>query len=117
LLAIKACFTIVFMALDRSTLDSETPRTLDGRRYPEHLRPYEAYDAEFLRRLAQIGEASANEIALSIDSPRLRSLVSRWLASAEWRGLIERHDDGVAGRRTYAVTERGRRRLDDLASA
>lgn len=105
------------MALDQATLDSTTPRTRDGRRYPEHLRPYEAYDKDFLRRLQQIGEVSENELALSIAPPRLRSMTSRWLASAEWRGLVKRHDRGHAGRhRTYAMTDRGLRRLDDLQS-
>jgi hypothetical protein len=106
-----------FMALDQATLDTTTPRTRDGRSYPEHLRPYEAYDEEFLRRFVEIGEASANEFAHSVAPARLRTLVSRWLASAEWRGLVERRDEPKARRRSYVVTERGRRRLDDLQSA
>jgi DNA-binding MarR family transcriptional regulator len=90
---------------------------LDGRSYPEHLRPYETYDEELLSRFLEIGEASANELALSVDPARLRSLVSRWLASAEWRGLVERQDHDRGRRRTYAVTDRGRRRLADLQNA
>ncbi len=105
------------MALDQATLDTTTPRTRDGRSYPEHLRPYEEYDEEFLSRFVEIGEASPNELALAVAPTRLRSLVSRWLASAEWRGLVERRDQPKARRRTYVVTERGRRRLHDLQSA
>jgi hypothetical protein len=100
------------MALDQSTLDSPTPRTLDGRRYPDHLRPYERHDREFLGRLGQLREASANELMQRTENRRLRPLVSRWMASAEWRGLIERRDRG--GRRVYALTPRGRRRLEHL---
>jgi hypothetical protein len=102
------------VALDQATLDTSTPRTRDGRTYPDHLRPYEAYDGELLGRLDQVGPASPAEFALSVDPPRLRSLVSRWLASAEWRGLIERHDEPRVRRRTYALTERGRHRLHEL---
>jgi hypothetical protein len=105
------------MALDQATLDTSTPRTRDGRSYPDHLRPYEAYDAELLEALDHAGEVSPNEFALTVGPPRLRSLVSRWLASAEWRGLIERHDEPQGGRRTYALSERGRGRLRQLQDA
>jgi hypothetical protein len=103
------------MALNPSTLDSDTPRTKDGRRYPDHLRPYERYDAEFLPLVGRLEPASANQLSQEIRRPKLRSVLSRWMASAEWRGLIERRDDErMVSRRTYVLGERGRRTLRKL---
>lgn len=100
------------MALDQSTLDSETPRTRDGRRYPDHLRPYETYDRQFLPLMAELDQPSPSLLSHAIADPRLRSVLSRWMASAGWRGLIERRDgESMAGGQTYALTDRGRARL------
>jgi hypothetical protein len=100
------------MALDQSTLDSDTPRTRDGRSYPDHLRPYERYDDEFLPIVGRLEPASASELSREIKKPKLRSVLSRWMASAEWRGLIKRRDgESMASRRTYVLDERGRLRL------
>jgi hypothetical protein len=102
------------MALDQSTLDTSTPRTRDGRSYPDHLRPYEAYDLQLLPLMAELQQPSPSELLHAIADPKLRSVLSRWMASAEWRGLIERRDDqGMAGRRTYVLSERGSARLRD----
>ena len=99
------------MALDQSTLDSETPRTQDGRSYPEHLRAYERYDRQFLPLLAELGESSPSELSHAISAAKLRSVLSRWMASAAWRGLIERRDgEDIARRRTYVLSDRGRTR-------
>jgi hypothetical protein len=100
------------MALDRSTLDSPTPRTHDGRSYPDHLRPYEAYDDQFLPLIGELEGVSASAISQAVADRRLRSVLSRWMASAEWRGLIERRDpEGMAGPRNYVLGDRGRARL------
>jgi hypothetical protein len=102
------------MALDRSTLDSPTPRTHDGRSYPDHLRPYEAYDEQLLPLIGELEGASPSEISQAITDRRLRSVLSRWMASAEWRGLIERRDpEGMAGRRIYVLGKHGRARLTE----
>lgn len=101
------------MALDQSTLDSETPRTRDGRSYPDHLRAYEAYDRQFLPLLAELGESSPSALSHAISAPKLRSVLSRWMASAEWRGLIERRDGDMASRRTYVLSDRGRTRAGE----
>jgi hypothetical protein len=103
------------MPLDPSTLDSSSPRTLDGREYPEHLKPYEPFDAQLLAMLDTLDRPTLNDLAVSVEDPRLRSVASRWLASAEWRGLVA-HDEGDEShsRRTYGLTERGLARLSNL---
>jgi hypothetical protein len=104
------------MAIDPATLDSTTPRTTDGREYPEYLRVYEQYDRELLSLIGGLPDPTANEFALAVPDPKLRSVVSRWLASAEWRGLVERHDgDTMVSRRTYWLTDRGRARQHELS--
>jgi hypothetical protein len=96
------------MPLDPSTLDSPNPRTLDGREYPTHLRPYEQLDPEVLPLFG--GSARTfDEVSLAIADPRIRAALPRWIASATWRGLIER-TAGNAGRRGYVLTPRGRAR-------
>lgn len=95
------------MPLDLSTLDSDRPRTLDGREYPDHLKPYEAYDPELLPIAARIGEFTFDDLAARVPDPKMRAMIPRWLASAEWRGLIERHDRDMASVRLNAITDRG----------
>jgi hypothetical protein len=66
------------------------------------------------RLSAELQQASPSELSHAIADPKLRSVLSRWMASAEWRGLIERRDEeGMAGRRTYVLGERGRTRLSE----
>jgi hypothetical protein len=96
------------MPIDPSTLDGGTPRTLDGREYPAHLRPYEAYD-ERLLPLFEDGELTFDGLVGAVADPRLQASVPRWLASAEWRGLVERHGPDGRRPRTYELTDRGRR--------
>lgn len=95
------------MPLDPATLDSDTPRTYDGRSYPDHLRAYESLDAELLPIAAQLHEFTFDDLAARVENPRTVSAIPRWLASATWRGLIERTDRGMASIRTNVVTERG----------
>lgn len=104
------------MPLDPKTLDSPRPRTFDGREYPEHLRPFEPYDEQLLKQLESLDRATLNELAVSVGDPRLRSVASRWLASAEWRGLVARSsDEKMDSGRTYALTERGQDLLEKLS--
>ena len=102
------------MPLDLATLDSDTPRTVDGRSYPDHLRAYEFLDSELLPLAADLGEFTYDDLALRVESGRVRSVLPRWLASAEWRGLIERRDRDMASVRLNAITSRGRTRLQRI---
>ena len=99
------------MAIDPASLDTGTPRTLDGRDYPEYLRPYEHLDSELLPILDRFGPATFDGFVTHITDPRTRAAAPRWLASAEWRGLVERQDEGMRGPRQLGVTARGRGRL------
>ena len=93
--------------IDQASLDSGTPTTTDGRRYPAHLRAYEQFDAALLPLVAAIGGGRLDDIASAAPSARLRASVPRWLASAEWRGLVERVDVVTGGPRRFRLTERG----------
>lgn len=78
----------------------------DDYEYPDHLRKYEALDGAMLewasaRDTFTQDEASAHANSIS----RQVAPGPRWLASAEARGLIQRHDDGMAGGRWYSVVE------------
>lgn len=100
--------------LDPKTLGTATPRTLDGRSYPEHLRAYHAYDAQFLPLVARLAPTTFDEISMQIDDGRLRAALPRWLASAEWRGLVERRDASVRSPRTYGLGPKGPQSLSDV---
>lgn len=98
------------MPIDPHTLDSGTPRTLDGREYPDHLRPYETYD-EILLPLFGDGELTFDDLVGTLSDARAQASVPRWLASAEWRGLVYRHEPNGRRPQTYELTGRGRRQL------
>lgn len=103
------------MPLDPQTLGTERPRTTDGREYPEYLRPFEDFDPELLALLAEREGETLDEFAVSIGDLRLRSVASRWLSSAEWRGLVARREPDNGHRRpTWVLTPRGRDRLAEL---
>jgi hypothetical protein len=100
------------MPLDQKSLQQGSPRALDGRTYPSYLRAFERYDAELLARVAELGEPTLNQIAQATHSAKVRSAVSPWLSSAEWRGLLERVvADDLAGKRRYRLSDRGREAL------
>jgi hypothetical protein len=99
--------------LDPETLDSETPMTKDGRSYPEHLRPFKVFDDRFLPLLSEAERATFDDLSKRIANPKDRALLGRWLASAEWRGLIERRLPDDPG--TYVLAARGASRLADAA--
>lgn len=97
--------------LDQKSLDTGTPRTVDGRTYPDHLRPYEAYDGHFLHLLSELQPATFDELSIEVEDPKARAVLSRWLASAEWRGLIERRSPTRTAPRTYILSGRGSARI------
>lgn len=100
-----------YMPIDPASLATDTPRTLDGRDYPEYLRAYHSLDSTLLPLLEDIGPATFDGLMTRITDPRTRAAAPRWLASAEWRGLVERQDEDRRGPRRLAVTELGRSRL------
>ena len=99
------------MPIDPASLDTDTPYTLDGRKYPEYLRAYHGLDSTLLPLLDDIGPVTFDRLMARIEDPRTRAAAPRWLASAEWRGLVERQDAGMRGPRRLAVTDLGRSRL------
>lgn len=101
--------------LDPSTFGTQSPRTLDGRSYPEHLRAYEGLDDALLPVVAQLEPATFDDLSIAIDEPRLRASLPRWLASAEWRGLIQRLDASMRGPRTYGLGPEGPAQLHRAA--
>ena len=96
------------MPLDPATLDTGTPRTLDGRQYPEHLKAYEQFDSVLLPIAARLGEFNFDALAGQVPDAKVRSVLPRWLASAGWRDLIERRDNDMTAQRTHVITDRGR---------
>jgi hypothetical protein len=102
---------MIVMPVDPSTLDSSTPRTLDGRPYPDHLRAYEQRDLQLLPLLGDGEPHTFDGLSLQIVDPRARSALPRWIASATWRGLVTRMRDSNDGPTAYVITDRGRSRL------
>jgi hypothetical protein len=95
--------------VDPRTFGWKRPRTLDGRRYPLHLREYEQYDAVILAVLAELEPATFDDITARLEDPKACSALPGWLTSARWRGLIE--VDRSTPRRipwTYELGPRGR---------
>jgi hypothetical protein len=108
-LAIPSCASAIIelMPVDPTTLDSATPRTTDGRTYPEHLRAYETLDAQLLRLLHPDDPHTFDELSQNVDDAKVRAVLPWWIASARWRGLINRLP-GSAGRPlAYVLTRRG----------
>jgi hypothetical protein len=90
--------------------------TEDGRTYPRYLKAFERFDAELLAKVRELEEPTLNRLALEVPTAQLRSAVSPWIASAEWRGLIERVDAAeLVGKRRYRLTERGAEKLTELS--
>jgi hypothetical protein len=108
-------YTSTMSPLDPSTFGSDTPRTLDGRAYPDHLRVYETYDDSLLPVVAQLAPATFDALSIVIADPRMRAALPRWLASAEWRGLVQRFDPSMRSPRTYGLGPEGRSHLPHAA--
>ena len=104
------------MPIDTKTLGTPELKTLDGRTYPSYLRAFENYDKEMLSLVRELDEPTLNQLAIGAPSPKLRSAISPWIASAEWRRLIDRVDsDDLAGKRRYRLSEDGEKQLDALS--
>lgn len=104
------------MPIDTNTLGTQSLMTEDGRTYPRYLKAFERYDSELLAKVRELDEPTLNRLALEADTPQLRSAVSPWVASAEWRRLIERVDAAeLVGKRRYRLTERGEEKLAEPA--
>lgn len=104
------------MPIDTSTLGTKQLKTTDGRTYPAYLRAFHRYDKEMLSSIQALGEPTLNQLAVAASSPKLRSAVSPWIASAEWRLLIERVDsEEPIGTRHYRLSETGANRLGELS--
>jgi hypothetical protein len=100
------CHTDGEMPLDQKTLTWKRPKALDGRSYPTYLRSYEVFDQTVLPVLAQHQPATFDDLSVHIDDPKARAALPRWLASAEWRSLVERHGPSKRGPRTYMLGQR-----------
>lgn len=103
------------MPLDPSSFDSGTPRTLDGREYPEHLRRFHIYDRELLTLAARLGIFGQDQFVVASGDPAQRFEAIQWLESALWRGLIAERDATLRDPETFAITERGRAQLAEAA--
>lgn len=100
------------MPIDTKTLGTKTPMTLDGRSYPRYLQAFESYDEQLLPQVSKLEQPTLNKLAVEAGDAKLRSVVSPWLASAEWRGLVDRVEaEEMAGKRRYKLTELGQKRL------
>lgn len=92
--------------LDQSTLGWKRPKALDGRRYPRHLEQYERFDRVMLPLVAELQPATFDDLSVRLDDPKAQAGLSRWLTSAEWRGLVERRDPARHRPRTYVLGPR-----------
>jgi hypothetical protein len=90
-------------SLDPRTLGTNTPATIDGRTYPEHLRVYKVFDPKVLPLLDEQRPLTFDDLAVRVTDPDAQALLPRWIASAMWRGLIERRDDPRRGPRAYVL--------------
>jgi hypothetical protein len=104
------------MPIDTKTLGTGELKTVDGRTYPAYLKAFESHDKEMLSFVRDLEDPTLNQLALAARDPKLRSAVSPWIASAEWRRLIDRvDDDDLAGKRRYRLSDDGKKRLAELS--
>jgi hypothetical protein len=94
--------------LDQKTLNWRTPKAVDGRRYPPHLRSYEVFDAQLTPLVARMQPATFDDLSVHIEDPRALAALPRWLASAEWRSIVRRQSAQSRGRRTYVLGPRAK---------
>jgi len=104
------------MPIDTSTLGTKQLKTTDGRTYPVYLKAFERYDKEMLSSVQELKEPTLNQLAVAAPDARVRSAVSPWIASAEWRLLIERVDsEEPIGKRRYRLSDTGAEHLNELS--
>jgi len=104
------------MPIDTNTLGTQSPKTEDGRTYPRYLKAFHRYDPELLAKVRELDEPTLNRLAIEAPNAQVRSAVSPWIASAEWRGLIERVDaTELVGKRRYRLTRLGQEKLAEHA--
>jgi hypothetical protein len=93
------------MPIDTKTLGTQTPKTLDGRSYPD-----------LLSEVKRLDQPTLNKLALEAPDAKMQSVVSPWISSAEWRGLIKRVEvDEMAGKRRYELTSAGEEKLAEIS--
>jgi hypothetical protein len=73
-----------------ASANGRRPRSIDGRPYPDHLKPYEKLDEPLLGLLDQLQPATFDQLSDAVSDLRVRAALPRWLASAQWRHLIVR---------------------------
>jgi|HubBroStandDraft_6_1064221.scaffolds.fasta_scaffold331285_3 hypothetical protein len=93
------------MPIPRQTATGEPPTSPDGRSYPDHLRPYERLDGDLLPIVQDLQPVSFDTLSAAVRDVRQRAALPRWLASAQWRGLLERETPST-GSRAYSLAER-----------
>lgn len=101
--------------MDPQSLVTGTPRTVDGRTYPDRLRVYEVFDEEILPLLDGEHALTFDELSLRIDDPRALALLPRWISSARWRGLIDQDESAGHGPYRYVLSARGHEQLPHAA--
>jgi hypothetical protein len=90
--------------------------TEDGRTYPRYLKAFHRFDDVLLAKVDELDEPTLNSLAIEAPDARVRAAISPWIASAEWRGLIERVDAAeLIGKRRYRLTPRGAEKLAEHA--
>ena len=96
------------MPLDPASLDTDNPRTLDGRTYPDHLKAYHGLDRPLLIFAMELGTFDAAELEARVSDPKLRAAIPRWMASATWRGITERHPAHGRGKHRVDIARANR---------
>jgi hypothetical protein len=89
----------------RRTPAGQPPISPDGRSYPDHLRPYERLDEQLLPIVEDMQPVSFDALSAAVQDVRQRAALPRWLASAQWHGLLDRSTPST-GERAYSLGER-----------
>lgn len=105
------------MPLDPASLDTENPRTLDGRTYPGHLKAYHGLDRPLLILAMELGTFDVPDLEARVSDPRLRAAIPRWMASATWRGIAESDPAGGRGMHRVHIARANRRLAASAAPA
>lgn len=85
------------------------PRSSDGRTYPAHLRAYETLDESLLPLVEKLEPVTFDQLSVAVGDARARAALPRWLASAQWRGILDR-PGALPGRpRAYRIAPAKRR--------